>query len=131
MQDLQTQEKNERQPLILKEKTIDMLLYMKDRLKNFPKEERSGIIPRIKNTGYEMLELASDIGNGFYTMTTLKAYDRQKNHMESYLYFSLKAKYITPHQHKTWGEMVVELGRINGGLTKALEAKQQAQQRRR
>ena len=110
------------EPLILKTKTEDMLLYMKDRLKNFPKEERSGITPRIRNAGYEMLEIATDIGHGFYQMTTLKAYDRSKNHMEAYLNFSLRAGYITPHQHKTWGEMVSELGKINGGLTNALEA---------
>ena len=112
----------DKKPLILKTKTEDMLLYMKDRLKNFPKEERTGITPRIRNAGYEMLEISTDIGHGFYTTTSLKAYDKAKNHMEAYLNFSLRAGYITPHQHKTWGEMITELGKINGGLTTALEA---------
>ena len=117
--------------LILGEKVSDMLIYMKDRLKNYPREERSGITPRIRAAGYEMLEIASDIGNGFYTLTTLKAFDRKKNAMQAFLKHSLRCGYITPHQHKTWGAMVAELGRINGGLTKALEAKQAAQPRRR
>ena len=121
----------DKQPLILKVKTEDMLLYMRDRLKNFPREERNGIIPRIRNTGYEMLEIATDIGHGFYTTTSLKAYDRAKNHMEAYLNYSLRAGYLSPHQHKTWGGYVTELGKINGGLTGALEAIKAAQKQRR
>lgn len=121
----------DRRDLILKEKTCDMLDYMRGRLKNFPREERSGITPRIRATGYEMLEIAADIGNGFYTMTNLKAFDKKKNAMEAYLNYSLRCQYLTPHQHKTWGAMLSELGRINGGLTKALEEKQAAQPRRR
>jgi len=117
--------------LILKEKTADMLDYMRGRLKNFPREERSGITPRIRSAGYEMLEIAADIGNGFYTMTNLKAYDRRKNALKAFMDYALRCGYITPHQHKTWGAMVEELGRINGGLIKALEAKQAAQPRRR
>ena len=121
----------DRKPLILKEKTADMLMYACDRLKNFPKEERNdGITPRIRNAGYEMLEIATDIGHGFYTITSLKAYDRQKNHMEAYLNFALKRQYITPHQHQTWGKMIDELGKINGGLTNSLETKQQKQRQR-
>lgn len=115
----------------LKEKTCDMLDYMRGRLKNFPREERSGITPRIRNTGYEMLEIAANIGNGFYTMTSLKAYDKAKNSMNAFLNYALRCGYLSPHQHKTWGAMVDELGRINGGLTKALEAKQAANPRRR
>lgn len=117
--------------LILKEKVCDMLDYMRDRLKNFPREERSGITPRIRATGYEMLEIASDIGNGFYTATNLKAFDRKKNAMMAFMDYSMRCGYITPHQHKTWGAMLAEIGRINGGLTKALEAKQSANPRRR
>lgn len=117
--------------LILKEKVCDMLDYMHDRLKNFPREERSGITPRIRAAGYEMLEIASDIGNGFYTLTSLKAFDRKKNAMQAFMDYSLRCGYITPHQHKTWGGMVAEPGRINGGLTKTLEAKQAAAPRRR
>lgn len=117
--------------LILKEKVCDMLDYMRDRLKNFPKEERSGITPRIRAAGYELLEIASDIGNGYYTQTNLKAFDRRKNAMSAFLDYSLRCGYITPHQHKTWGGMLTEIGKINGGLMKALEAKQAAQPRRR
>lgn len=117
--------------LILKEKVCDMLDYMRDCLKNFPKEERSGITPRIRAAGYELLEIASDIGNGYYTQTNLKALDRRKNAMSAFLDYSLRCGYITPHQHKTWGGMLTEIGKINGGLMKALEAKQAAQPRRR
>lgn len=117
--------------LILKEKVCDMLDYMRDRLKNFPREERSGITPRIRMAGYEMLEIAADIGNGFYTMTNLKSFDRKKNAMNAFMDYSLRCGYITPHQHKTWGAMLSEIGKINGGLMKALEAKQPAQPRRR
>lgn len=119
----------ENKNLILKEKVADMLDYMRDRLKNFPKEERSGITPRIRATGYDMLEIASDIGGGFYNMTHLKAFDRKKNALEAYLNYALRCHYITPHQHKTWGGMVSEIGKINGGLTKALEAAQPARKR--
>ena len=108
--------------LILKEKVADMLDYMRDRLKNFPRDERSGITPRIRATGYEMYEIASDIGGGFYNATHLKAFDKKKNAMEAYVNYALRCKYITPHQHKVWGGMVAEIGKINGGLTKALEA---------
>ena len=117
--------------LKLKEKTCDMLDYMRDRLKNFPREERSGITPRIRATGYEMLEIAANIGGGFYTMSSLKAYDKAKNAMNAFLNYALRCGYLTPHQHKVWGAMVDELGRINGGLTKTLEAKQAANPRRR
>ncbi len=117
--------------LILKEKVCDMLDYMRDRLKNFPREERSGITPRIRAAGYDMLEIAKDIGNGFYTMTNLKAFDKRKNAMEAFLDYSLRSGYITPHQHKTWGAMLTEIGRINGGLIKTLEARQAAQPRKR
>lgn len=110
--------------LILKEKVCDMLDYMRGRLKNFPREERSGITPRIRAAGYEMLEIAADIGNGFYTMTNLKALDRKKNAMLAFMDYSLRCGYLTPHQHKTWGMMLEEIGKINGGLTRALEVKQ-------
>lgn len=116
--------------LILKEKTCDMLDYMRGRLKNFPREERSGITPRIRATGYEMLEIAADIGNGFYTATNLKAFDRKKNALAAYLNYALRCGYVTPHQHRVWGEMLGELGRINGGLTKTLEQRQAAQRKR-
>lgn len=115
---------NER-PLILKEKVCDMLDYMRARLKNFPRDERSGITPRIKMAGYEMLEIAADIGNGFYTMTNLKAFDRKKNAMNAFMDYALRCGYISPHQHKVWGSMLAEIGRINGGLIKALETRQQ------
>ena len=117
--------------LILKEKVCDMLDYMRGRLKNFPREERSGITPRIRTAGYEMLEIAADIGNGFYTMTNLKAFDRKKNAMLAFMDYALRCGYLTPHQHKTWGAMLDEIGKINGGLTKALEAKQAANPRGR
>lgn len=109
--------------LILKEKVCDMLDYMRDRLKNFPKAERSGITPRIRAAGYEMLEIAGDIGNGYYTMTNLKAFDRRKNAMVVFMDYSLRCGYLSPHQHKVWGEKLTEIGKINGGLMKALEAK--------
>jgi hypothetical protein len=117
--------------LILKEKVCDMLDYMRGRLKNFPREERSGITPRIRTAGYEMLEIAADIGNGFYTMTNMKAFDRKKNAMLAFMDYALRCGYLTPHQHKTWGAMLDEIGKINGGLTKALEAKQAANPRGR
>lgn len=117
--------------LILKEKVCDMLDYMRGRLKNFPREERSGITPRIRTAGYEMLEIAADIGNGFYTMSNLKAFDRKKNAMRAFMDYALRCGYLTPHQHKTWGAMLDEIGKINGGLTKALEAKQAANPRGR
>ena len=117
--------------LILKEKVCDMLDYMRGRLKNFPREERSGLTPRIRTAGYEMLEIAADIGNGFYTMSNLKAFDRKKNAMRAFMDYALRCGYLTPHQHKTWGAMLDEIGKINGGLTKALEVKQAANPRGR
>lgn len=108
--------------LILKKKTEDMLEYTDDRLKNFPKEQRYSLTVRIRNAGYDMLEIASDVSGGFYTMTSLKAFDRAKNHMEAYLNYAQRRQYITAHQFMEWGKRVDELGRINGGLIKALDA---------
>lgn len=97
-----------------------MLPYMEDRLKNFPREQRYGISIRIRSAGYDLLELASDIGHGYYNATTLKAVDKRKNAMMAFIDYALSRRIITPHQHKVWGSMLVEIGRINGGLMKAI-----------
>lgn len=121
----------EKKPLILKAKVMDMLDYMSDRIRNFPRSEWRGITPRIQEAGFEMLSIASDIGNGFYTLTTLGSFDRQKNHMEAYLEYAHHRKYLTDHQYITWGAKITELGKINGGLTNALKANLNAQNHRR
>ena len=109
--------------LILKQKVLDMLPYMEQRLANFPKEQRYGITVRIRSAGYDMLELASDIGHGYYNATSLKAVDKRKNAMLAFMDYALTRRFISPHQHKTWGRMLVEIGRINGGLMKALSSR--------
>lgn len=117
----------EKKPLILKLKVMDMLDYMNDRLNNFPKKEWRGLSARIQDAGYKMLEITADIGNGFYTMANLSNFDKEKNRMEAYLEYALRRKYITNHQYMTWGGMVTELGKINGGLTNALKLTLQQQ----
>lgn len=109
--------------LILKQKVLDMLPYMEQRLANFPKEQRYGITVRIRSAGYDMLELASDIGHGYYNVTTLKTFDRRKNAMRAFVDYALSNRIITPHQHKVWGGMFAEIGRIVGGLHKTLASR--------
>ena len=109
--------------LILKTKILEMLPYLEDRLGGFPKEQRYGLTIRIRDAGYDLLELSGDVANGYFNTTTLKNLDRRKNAMLTYLDYALKRKLLSPHQHQVWGKYLVEIGRIIGGLMKAFSAR--------
>jgi hypothetical protein len=109
--------------LAIKTKILDMLPYMDDRLKNFPREQKMSLTVRIRNTGYDMLELSSNIASGYFNASTVNALDKKNAELKLYIEYAMKRQYISTHQYKVWLAMLVEIGMMIGGLKKALDAK--------
>ncbi|NLV58668.1 MAG: four helix bundle protein [Clostridiales bacterium] len=109
--------------LTLKHKIEEMLPYMDDRLENFPAAQRNGgLVPKIRSIGYDMLVIAEKIGNGHFNATTVRQMDDLNLCMKVYLGYALKRRYIAFQQHRVWSEKLSEIGRLIGGLQKALPA---------
>ena len=109
------------------QKVKDMMLYAYPALAQFPKSEKFAMVARIKDIMDDMLEMCIEVENKIYRKNTLQNLDIANKKLKNYIQMAHLLKFLPTHKYEVWSGMVVEIGKMIGGMLKA--AKQNANHR--
>ena len=109
------------------QKVIDMMLYAYPALAQFPKSEKFAMVADIKRVMDEMLELCIEIDKKIYRKNSLQNLDVANAKLQTYLQMAHVLKFLPTHKYEVWSEKSVEIGKMIGGMLKAV--RQPAQHR--
>lgn len=110
-----------------KQKVEDMMLYAYPALQQFPKSEKFAMAADIKRIMDTMLMLCIEIEKKIYRKTTLQQLDVANDQLKTFIRMAMLLKFLPFHKYEVWTGMVVEIGKMIGGMLKA--AKQNADHR--
>ena len=108
-----------RKPLNTLQKVKDMMLYAYPALNQFPKSEKFAMVADIKRNMDEMLELCIEVEKKYQNKTTLRNLDTANAKLMAYIQVAYQLKFLPMKKYEIWSEMLVELGKMIGGLIKA------------
>ncbi len=109
------------------QKVKDMMLYAYPALAQFPKSEKFAMVADIKRIMDEMLKLCIEIDKKIYRKNSLQNLDVANTQLKTLIQMAYLLKFLPTHKYEIWSEMVVEIGKMIGGMLKAV--KQPAQHR--
>lgn len=120
---------DEKENLIIQQKTEDMIAYGNQALKQFPKSERYGLAADIKQTMYHFYRLIITANKKYHKKTTLQDADIELEVLRGFLKIAAakEQRFLPLNKYENWSKMNNEIGRMLGGWIKA--AKQQQQDR--
>lgn len=101
------------------EKVFDMIEYAYPALAQFPKSEKFGLATDIKRTMDEILGLCIEVQKRRTKRTTLTNLDIAIAKLKAYIRLALNLKFLPPKKYGLWTDMIVEIGKMVGGLLKA------------
>lgn len=101
------------------QKVKDMMLYAYPALNQFPKSEKFAMVADIKRNMDEMLELCIEVRKKYQNKTTLRNLDIANAKLMAYIQMAQQLKFLPMKKYEIWSEMLVEIGKMIGGLIKA------------
>lgn len=107
-----------RKPLETLQKVKDMMLYAYPALAQFPKSEKYAMVADIKRNMDVMLELCIEVEKNYQNKTTLRKLDTANAKLKAYIQVAKLLKFLPLSKYDNWSEMLVEIGRMIGGLIK-------------
>ena len=102
------------------QKVKDMMLYAYPALNQFPKSEKFAMVADIKRNMDEMLELCIEVKKKYQNKTTLRNLDIANAKLMAYIQMAQQLKFLPMKKYEVWSEMLVEIGKMIGGLIKAV-----------
>ena len=102
------------------QKVKDMMLYAYPALAQFPKSEKFAMVADIKRIMDKMLELCIEIEKKFYRKNSLQNLDVANAQLKTYIQMAHLLKFLSTHKYEIWSGMVVEIGKMIGGMLKAV-----------
>ena len=109
-------------PLILQDKLRQLAAYERAVLLQFPRSERHSICQDIRMTTRNIQRLISRCKKRYYKKTTLEDIDVELDLLRELVAESYESKYINVHKYEVWSRKINEIGKMVGGLIKALRA---------
>lgn len=107
-----------RKPFDTLQKVKDMMLYAYPALNQFPKSEKFAMVADIKRNMDEMLELCIEYQKKYHNKTTLRNLDTANAKLMAYIQLAHGLKFLSMKKYEIWSEMLVEIGKMIGGLIK-------------
>lgn len=101
------------------QKVKDMMLYAYPALAQFPKSEKFAMVADIKRVMDRMLELCIEIEKKIYRKNSLQNLDVANAQLKTYIQMAHLLKFLSTHKYEIWSDMVVEIGKMIGGMLKA------------
>jgi hypothetical protein len=104
--------------LLIKKKHIDMMLYAYQAMTHFPKSERFTLCADIKRGMTKALELMVRANMAKNRLQLLFDLDVELKLLLEYIRLAYSLKFLPVQKYENWIRMIVELGRMCGGLIK-------------
>lgn len=101
------------------QKVFDMLQYAYQALAQFPKSEKYALATDIKRTMDEVLGYCIEVQKRRTKKTTLTNLDIANTKLKAYIRLSFNLGFLPMKKYEIWSAMVVEIGKMIGGLLKA------------
>lgn len=109
------------------QKVFDMIQYAYLAMAQFPKSEKYALATDIKRTMDEVLGYCIEVQKRRTKKTTLTNLDIANTKLKAYIRLAFNLKFLPMKKYEIWSAMVVEIGKMIGGL---LKAEQQADNHR-
>jgi hypothetical protein len=104
--------------LLIKKKHADMILYAHQAMAHFPKSERFTLCADIKRNMTKALELMVRANITKNRLQLLFDLDVELKLLLEYVRLAHSLKFLPAQKYEIWSRMIVELGRMCGGLIK-------------
>ena len=105
------------------QKIEDMMEYAYPALAQFPKAEKFSLAADIRHSMNMLLELTITEDKKYTKKTTLENMDIELAKLKIYVRLAMKLKFISFHRYEVWEAMLVEIGKMIGGLLKSVNGK--------
>lgn len=105
------------------QKIEDMMEYAYPALAQFPKAEKFSLAQDIRHSMNYLLELTITEDKKYTKKTTLENMDIEVAKLKIYVRLAMKLKFISFHRYEVWEAMLVEIGKMIGGLIKSVSGK--------
>jgi len=104
--------------LLITKKIREMIVYNNIMAKQFPKHEKYLLSNKIRELGYNILELSIIINKKFHKKTTLTDLNIKHELLRQLVNLSFELKYIDLQKHRVSQSHIDEVGRMIGGWIK-------------
>ncbi|TRZ76919.1 MAG: diversity-generating retroelement protein Avd [Bacteroidetes bacterium] len=105
--------------LLIEKKIRDMILYNNIMLRQFPKFEKFLLAAKIRDLGYDILELAVAANKRYIKKTSFSEFDVKHETLRQLINLSFELKYIDSQKHRVSQLNIDEVGRMLGAWMKA------------
>lgn len=98
-----------------------MIVYNNIMLKQFPKHEKYLLAAKIRQMGYDLLELAVAANKKYIKKTTFTEFDVKHEVIRQMINLAFELQYIDAKKHRVSQLMVDEVGRMLGAWIKSTD----------
>lgn len=105
------------------QKIEDMLEYAYPALAQFPKAEKFSLAQDIRNSMNTLVKLTVAEEKKYTKKTTLENMDIELATLKIYVRLAMRLKFISFHKYEVWEGMLVEIGKMIGGLLKSVNGR--------
>jgi hypothetical protein len=107
--------------LLIEKKIRDMIVYNNIMLKQFPKHEKYVLAAKIREIGYDLLELAIAANKKYIKKTTFSEFDVRHESIRQLINVAFELQYIDSKKHRISQLKVDEVGRMLGSWIKSMD----------
>lgn len=100
-----------------------MLEYAYPALAQFPKAEKFSLAQDIRNSMNTLVKLTVAEEKKYTKKTTLENMDIELATLKIYVRLAMRLKFISFHKYEVWEGMLVEIGKMIGGLLKSVNGR--------
>ncbi len=105
--------------LLIEKKIRDMIVYNNIMLKQFPKHEKYLLAGKIRQMGYDLLELAVAANKKYIKKTTFTEFDVKHEVLRQMINLAFELQYIDAKKHRVSQLKVDEVGKMLGAWIKS------------
>jgi hypothetical protein len=113
--------------LLIKKKHTDMMAYAYQAMTHFPKSERFALCVDIKRSMARALELITRASLTRDRLSLLRELDVELKVLLEFVRLAHVLKFLSTPKYEFWSKLIVELGRMCGGLIKNARTDPKAQ----
>ena len=108
--------------LLIYQKQEDLIQYVYQLLKKYPKSEKYALVSEIRNSMFDTLKYiiyANKISNKMTKLQMINKIDAEIATQKFFVRFSYKNRYINSSNYYEWSKRLDEIGKIIGGWIKS------------
>lgn len=108
--------------LLIYQKQEDLIQYVYELLKKYPKSEKYALVCEIRNSMFDTLKYiiyANKINNKINKLQIINKIDAEIATQKFFVRFSYKYRYINSSNYYEWSKRLDEIGKIVGGWIKS------------